>query len=163
MVIGPVAPTLDAYDNDPLAWHRMERMTTHSTRRRRRIDVWRDPQARAGDGTVAVEEFFRDSLVDGDGVETVVHEYLVSAELEPGSLTFLSCGADIGVLPWVECPAAAASAERLTGTTPHDLRDRVRQTFVGTSTCTHLNDTLRALAAVPYLVSIMNAGGVLRT
>lgn len=163
MVIGPAAPALDAPDSDPLAWHPMEHMTPHSTRRRRRIDVWRDPQSQAGDGVVVVEEFFRDSMVDADGAETVVHEYLVSAELDPGHLTFRSCSADIGVLPWVECPAAAASAERLTGTTPHDLRERVRQTFVGTSTCTHLNDTLRALAAVPYLVSIVNADGVLRT
>ena len=64
-------------------------------------------------------------------------------------LDFLSCDANVGVLPWVECPSAAASATRLAGTPAADLRERIRDTFVGTSTCTHLNDTLRALAALP--------------
>jgi hypothetical protein len=158
-VTGPPAPGLESSDHDPHGWHPMRRMGPYSTRRLRRIDVW----GHGGAGTVKVEEFFRDTQVDEHGVETVVHEYLVDAELAPDSLAFLSCRADIGVLPWVECPAAAGSAERLTGTTPHDLRDRVRQTFVGTSTCTHLNDMLRALAALPYLVSIVAAGGELRT
>lgn len=161
-VTGPIAPGLQSSDGDSLAWHPVEEMTPHSTRRRRRIDVWRDADARGGTGSVMVEEFFRDTQLDGDGVERVVHEYLVTAELEPESLTFLSCRADIGVLPWVECPAAAESAERLAGTKPHDLRERVRQTFVGTSTCTHLNDSLRALAALPYLVSVVDAGGGIR-
>jgi DUF2889 family protein len=161
-VTGPIAPGLQTPDDDALAWHPVGEMTPHSTRRRRRIDVWRDANSRAGAGSVVVEEFFRDTLVDGDGVETVVHEYLVEAELEPDSLTFLSCRADIGVLPWVECPAAAGSAERLNGTKPGDLRERVRETFVGTSTCTHLNDSLRAFAALPYLVSVVDAGGRIR-
>jgi hypothetical protein len=63
------------------------------------------------------------------------------------------------VLPWVECPAAAVSAKRVVGTTPDDLRARIKSTFVGTSTCTHLNDTLRALAALPFLAGVVERGG----
>jgi hypothetical protein len=163
IVKGPLAPTLRPSVDDGLAWHQMEELTPHSTRRCRRIDVWRAADTEHGSSLLLVEELFRDTYMDGDGVETVVHEYLVSAEIEPASLRFVSCRADIGVLPWTECPAAASSAERLIGTRPHDLRERVRQTFVGTSTCTHLNDTLRAFAALPYLVSVVVAGGELRT
>lgn len=162
IVIGPVAPSLDSPRSDPLAWHASERMAPHSTMRRRRIDVWIERDDEPLGETVRVEAFFRDSQADADALETVVHEYLVSAELQPGSLEFVSCDAEIGVLPWVECPAAAASASRVVGTTPRDLRERVRQTFVGTTTCTHLNDTLRALACLDYLVGALAARGEVR-
>jgi Protein of unknown function (DUF2889) len=156
---GPVAPSLDS-PGDPLAWHRLEPAGPHAMRRWRRIDVWR-PEG--GDGGPAdwlsVEAFFRDSHVDAAGVETVVHEYLVSAEIEPDTQVFRSCRAEVGVLPWVECPGAVASATRVVGTAPHDLRQRVRKTFVGTSTCTHLNDTLRALAALPHLADLVAGVG----
>ncbi|MDA8045198.1 MAG: DUF2889 domain-containing protein [Actinomycetota bacterium] len=144
---GPVAPLLVS-DADPDAWHSFGPMGPHSMRRWRRIDVWRP----VGDGPFAVEAFFRDSHMDAAGAETIVHEYLVRAALRPGTLEFADIEVDIGVLPWVECPAAGASATRLIGTTPHDLRERIRHEFTGTSTCTHLNDTLRALAALPYMV-----------
>ncbi len=35
-----------------------------------------------------------------------------------------------------------------------DLRDRVRGEFVGTSTCTHLNDTLRSIADLDALLAV---------
>jgi hypothetical protein len=151
MVTGPVAPALET--DDPLGWHALGPMPPHTMRRWRRIDVWRPEAA----GPLAVEAFFRDSHVDPEGLETVVHEYLVSADIEPGSYRFLSCRAELGVLPWAECPGALASASRVEGTTPHDLRARVRETYVGTSTCTHLNDTLRALAALPHLAGWVEA------
>ena len=44
------------------------------------------------------------------------------------------------VLPWFECPEAAASAGRLAGRTLDALRAGVRAEFLGASTCTHLND-----------------------
>ena len=162
IVVGPVAPSLDSSESDPLAWHASEPMTSYSTKRCRRIDVWTEGNDERLGERVAVEAFFRDSQADGDGVETVVHEYLVSAELRPGTLEFVSCDAEIGVLPWVECPAAAASASRVVGTTPGDLRDRVRRTFVGTTTCTHLNDTLRALACLDYLAGALAERGEVR-
>ena len=49
------------------------------------------------------------------------------------------------VLPAPECPAAAASAQRLVGCSLGQLREHVASSFTGTSTCTHLNDALRAL------------------
>ena len=56
------------------------------------------------------------------------------------------------VLPRAQCPAAVASAERIPGTTFDDLRLRVRRELVGTASCTHLNDTLRALADLGALL-----------
>ena len=153
-VTGPPAPSLDAPE-DPDAWHDPGPLGPHAMRRFRRIDVWR-PDA---DGPFAVESFFRDSHFDGEGTETVVHEYLVRAELEPGTYVFRSCRAEVGVLPWVECPGAVPSAGRLAGTAPGDLRPRIRDTFVGTSTCTHLNDMLRALAALPHLAGVVEHAG----
>lgn len=152
VVAGPPAPPL-LVPTDPAGWHELGAMPRHSTRRWRRIDVWTSEAD--GASAVSVEAFFRDSHVDGEGTETVVHEYLVTAELEPGTGVFRSCQAQIRVLPWVECPAAAASAERLAGTGAADLRERIRESFVGTSTCTHLNDTLRALAALPFLAGLL--------
>jgi hypothetical protein len=35
-----------------------------------------------------------------------------------------------------------------------ELRERVRGEFVGTSTCTHLNDTLRAIADLDALLDL---------
>ena len=56
------------------------------------------------------------------------------------------------MLPWMECPGAVASAERLSGMPIAELRTRVRREFTGTSTCTHLNDTLRSLGDLEVLV-----------
>jgi hypothetical protein len=55
------------------------------------------------------------------------------------------------VLPWQECPGAIGSATRIQGMTLSAMRDRVRAEFVGISTCTHLNDTLRAIADLDAL------------
>jgi hypothetical protein len=38
-----------------------------------------------------------------------------------------------------------------------ELRDRVRGEFVGISTCTHLNDTLRAIADLDALLRLRAA------
>jgi hypothetical protein len=56
------------------------------------------------------------------------------------------------VLPWQECPAALGSAGRINGMAVGELRNRIRTEFVGTSTCTHLNDTLRALGDLGALL-----------
>jgi hypothetical protein len=146
VVTGPEAPTLDRAD-DPLAWHGVAPLDPHGMRRRRRIDVWQD------DGEFAVECFFRDTHLDADGLETVIHEYTVHGAVDAATMRFTACDAEVGALPWMECPGAAASAGRLIGTPTGDLRSRVRETFVGTSTCTHLNDTLRSLADLSALVA----------
>ena len=41
-----------------------------------------------------------------------------------------------------------------------ELRDRVRAEFVGTSTCTHLNDTLRAIADLDALLDLRVAAQI---
>ena len=63
------------------------------------------------------------------------------------------------VLPYVECPSAAASAARLAGQDLDALRERVRADFVGTTTCTHLNDLLRSLEDVRALWAVYRDGG----
>jgi hypothetical protein len=144
-VTGPVAPALTEVE-DPLAWHHLDPLAPHGMRRWRRIDVWPDGEE------IAVECFFRDSHVSEDGLETVLHEYTVTASVDPSSERFLSCQAAVGSLPWLECPGAVASATRLSGQPIDGLRSWVRDTFTGTSTCTHLNDTLRSLECLPRLI-----------
>jgi hypothetical protein len=152
---GPAAPAL-AGDDDELAWHALGPLTPHGMRRARRIDV-RAP-SRPG-GAFEVDAFFRDSHVDGDGRESVVHEYGVTATVDGEARTVVDIAATADVLPWAECPAAVVSAVRLVGQPLADLRPWVRRTFTGTSTCTHLNDTLRGLADVDVLIDRLVAAG----
>ena len=99
--IGPVADAIES-EADRLGWHEHDPLPPNSTRRRRRLDVWRD-------GARAVAEgFFRDSHVDANGVETVVHEYTVRATVDPVTLAMTECDATPGPLPYPECPGAAA-------------------------------------------------------
>ncbi|MDX6740900.1 DUF2889 domain-containing protein [Actinocorallia sp. A-T 12471] len=145
IVVGPDAPPLtDAAD--PEGWHPHDPLPPTGMRRARRIDV--DPV------TGRVEAIFRDSYTRPDGVETVIHEYTLEATASEGVLT--ACEATPRVLPWIECPGAVASARRLAGRPLDGLRDHVRATFAGTSTCTHLNDMLRALEDVGDLLALGN-------
>jgi hypothetical protein len=143
---GPVAPSLDAAD-DLSAWHETDPLPPHGMRRRRRLDVWEDRSL------ALVECFFRDSHMSAEGIERVVHEYTVHATVDPSTLRILTCHADVGALPYPECPNAAASATRLGGEPVEGLRRLVSDTFVGPSTCTHLNDTLRSLEDVGGLLT----------
>jgi len=146
VVTGPDAPSLDDGD-DPLAWHELPGpLPVQGMRRRRRIDV-----VPVDDGAVwAIDAHFRDSYVDDEG-ETVVHEYTVVARVDAATEVFLEAEATPRVLPWFECPEAAASAGRLAGRSLDSLRAGVRAEFLGATTCTHLNDMLRALADVGLL------------
>jgi len=146
---GPAASQLTR-DDDRLAWHDIETLPPHSTRRHRRIDVWQD-----GDST-EVDCFFRDSFAPADGVETVVHQYRVRGTVDPQTSRFISCEAEAGRLPYPECPNALASAHRIVGADVGGLRHVVRTTFVGPTTCTHLNDTLRSLEDVTTLLSMLS-------
>ena len=58
---------------------------------------------------------FRDTHVDPTGAETILHEYALTATVDAATGAFTSCSAVPRVLPWVECPVAAASADRLVG------------------------------------------------
>jgi hypothetical protein len=97
---------------------------------------------------------FRDTHVDADGVETIVHEYTVEGAIDASTRTVTAATATVRVLPWQECPGAIGSASRIAGMPLSDVRDRVRAEFVGTSTCTHLNDTLRAIADLDALLDL---------
>jgi Protein of unknown function (DUF2889) len=150
LTIGPAAPPLRS-DDDILAWHAFDPLAPYGTRRHRRLDVWR-----VG-GDVQVHCFFRDSFADADGAETVVHEYTVRATVDPATLQFLSCHAEAGPLPYLECPSALNSARRIEGLTVAELRRTVRNDFVGPSTCTHLNDTLRSMADIDGLLQLLHS------
>jgi hypothetical protein len=134
---GPVAPDLAAGD-DALAWHPVPPLPLHGMRRRRRIDVYESGSA------IGVDAMFRDTYVRADGAETIVHEYTLAAVVEVGTELILESTATPRVLPWQECPAAADSAQRVSGMTLGELHLRVRDELAGTSTCTHLNDLLRS-------------------
>jgi hypothetical protein len=138
--MGPTAPLLEG--DDALAWHEMAPLSDGATRRRRRLDLV--PSATVPSGWL-FDSHFRDSYRDEHGTETVLHEYLVDGWLEEGARTIGGAQAEARVLPWIECPAAIASAERLAGRSLGELRREVRTEFVGTSTCTHLNDMFRFL------------------
>jgi len=145
--VGPPAPTLESSE-DPLGWHSVPTLPAGAMRRRRLIDV-------AGDAQFEVTAMFRDSHVDPDGIETVLHEYALAMVVEQPSQRVVSCEATPRTLPWPECPAAALSATRLEGHRVGDLRSLVRTEFHGTSTCTHLNDLLRSLADVEVLIAAL--------
>lgn len=151
--VGPPAPDLSDPD-DPLAWHDLPALPPRSVRRRRRLDVWAGPT-----GDLEVDAHFRDSHVDADGVEDVLHEYTVRATVDPASLRVRTAAAEARVLPWPECPGALASAGRIEGQRLTALRMAVTVRFTGTSTCTHLNDTLRSLAGVVALAPAVDAPG----
>jgi hypothetical protein len=61
------------------------------------------------------------------------------------------------VLPWPECPAAAASAGRLVGHPVTDIRGVVRQDLRGVTTCTHLNDLLRSMGDIGAMTATLRA------
>lgn len=148
VVTGPPAPTLLDPD-DPVAWHALREMGAHDMRRWRRLDVTPGATATA---PVAVEAYFRDSHVDEQGCETVIHEYTVAVEVDPVERTITRSAATAHSLPWVECIEAEASGDRLAGLALDGLRPLVREDFVGVSTCTHLNDTLRSVEDVRALL-----------
>jgi hypothetical protein len=146
--VGPATTALDADDAD--GWHDMVPLERGAMRRRRMVDVtWGDP--------VVVGAMFRDTHVEPDGAETVLHEYRVEATVDPARAEILTCVAEPRVLPWPECPAAAASAERLVGVRPSEVRSVVREDFRGITTCTHLNDLLRSLGDVESLMQALRA------
>lgn len=147
---GPEVSPL-ALPGDPDAWHPLAAMPAWSMRRARRIDV--SFPARAGE-PYEIDSLFRDSRVtDDDGLERGLHEYAIRATVD-GEGIISAIDATPRVLPAPECPAAAMSAHRLVGMPLAELRGHVAAAFTGTSTCTHLNDALRALGDLDVLIRI---------
>jgi hypothetical protein len=151
--LGPPAPDL-ARSDDPVGWHDFAPLPPIGMRRLRRLDVIPSSEP---DEPHRVDVFFRDSSFDPTAVETVVHEYSVTAMVDGATRTVVEIAATPNVLPWQECPAAIASASRLVGHGLDDLRPWVRETFVGTTTCTHLNDVLRGMTDVGVLLDQVGA------
>jgi hypothetical protein len=145
---GPDAPPVERPD-DPFAWHATQPLPPLAMRRRRRVDLV------AGEGQVHADAMFRDTYADREGRETVVHEYALRAVLDAEGTVVREIAATPRVLPAPECPLAADSAERLVGTPIADIAEQVRRDLRGTSTCTHLNDLLRSLGAIPILLAAL--------
>ncbi len=140
----PVAP--DLYAADASGRHTVSALPPNGMRRARRLDVWRGEG-----GELAADVGFRDTFVDPDGVERVLHEY--SARLTTSAGRVATIEAIPHVLPHVECPLGALSAQRIVGRDLAVLRDWVSLDFYGPSTCTHLNDLLRGLSDLPALAA----------
>jgi len=148
---GPPAPSLTT-DDDPLAWHAMADLAAASMRRRRRIDLV------PVESVLEIDVRYRDSYWERDLTETVVHEYGLFVTVDRASWRVTAAEATPGPLPAPECPTAAAGAAHLVDVDVRDLREVVRDRFVGTSSCTHLNDVYRSLADVARLADGFTQG-----
>jgi hypothetical protein len=136
------------HGGDPLADVALPVLPVGSMRRRRRIDVL------PGD-PFEVEAWFRDSYVDASGTEGSLHEYTVRATFEGrgDDCRVAAMTATSHVLPHAECPWAADNVGDLVGQRAGSLRTGVLEVLNGIRCCTHLNDLLRSLAAVPSLAA----------
>jgi len=142
----PSAPDLTVAD--PAGWHAVPPLEPDWMRRRRCIDVFVDPRDPAG--RFSVWSMFRDCVGEPGGGEAVLHEYVVEVE-GVGGVVDAVC-AQPRVLPFSECPGAAGHVGLLAGQRLSDLPVAVPERLVGTASCTHLNDLLRALGGVAHLI-----------
>jgi hypothetical protein len=134
------------HPQDPEGWHAFPAWEGVSMRRARRIDVWRGE-----DGLLHIDSAFQDSAPKPDGGRVALHEYRLTATVDPRTHTLLSLVPEPRVLPFHECPGAVANALKLIGTPLGEIRAAVLAELRGPAGCTHLNDALRALAEVPTL------------
>ncbi|HEV7679152.1 MAG TPA: DUF2889 domain-containing protein [Candidatus Dormibacteraeota bacterium] len=142
-----VASPPEVDDGDTDAWHAMPPLPPLAMRRRRRLDVT------PGD-PVLVEAWFRDSVAAADGTEAALHEYTVHGEIDDFTGTVSWLESTPHVLPYVDCSGAAPSSRLLDGTPLRELRATVRGQLTGVVGCTHLNDELRSIADVEYLLQL---------
>jgi hypothetical protein len=142
--IGPhAAPGLIAGDR----WHALDEPGHRTVRRLRRLDV------RSGRSGPIAQAHFRDSHA-ADGTENVMHEYVVDPTVDvDGRITTIRV--DARVLPWNTCPGAVPSAQRIVGATLHEIPATVRRELTGPTTCTHLNSTLRSIADIGHLLTLI--------
>jgi hypothetical protein len=145
---GPPAGRLER-DDDPLGWHHESALPLLAMRRRRRIDVW------IADREVRVDSHFRDSRMDPDGVEASVHEYEVEMTARGEDLVVEHLTVRARTLPGPDCPGAVTSAQDVVGTPLAAMRATVRERLHDPHSCTHLDDQLRALADVPFLLAAL--------
>lgn len=151
VVIGPPAPDV-VHGSDPLAWHHLDGVPAKGMRRIRRIDVHENE-----DDAIAVDAMFRDSYVDENRAEMVLHEYHLDLTAHADTLVITSAVATPRVLPWPECTGALVGVSRLVDRTLPDVAQLVGSEFRGVESCTHLNDLLRSLADVVDLATKLKA------
>ncbi|API59919.1 hypothetical protein BSL82_11860 [Tardibacter chloracetimidivorans] len=141
--------------NDLAGWHELPITSGPHMRRARRIDI------RLEEGVVKVHAGFQDSGRQPSGGRAAVHEYRIQADIDQRSGVLLALDAVPHVLPFPECPAAAAEARQMIGKPVTDFRQLVAATLHSVLGCTHLNDVLRALADVSVLAAALpRQGGV---
>ncbi len=139
---------------DRLAWHRHARPAGVTMRRARRIDVW------TAGPVIHVDAFFQDSSTLPGGGRQSIHEYTLIAQADLETGTVQAVAPVPRVLPYHECPLAVGHVGALAGLPMGELRGAVLDRLRGPLGCTHLNDMLRALAAVPALArQLQPAGG----
>jgi hypothetical protein len=134
---------------DGLAWHAHARPAGVTMRRARRIDVWLDGPV------IEVDAFFQDSSTLPEGGRQSIHEYTLTARADLEAGTVRAVTPVPRVLPYHECPLAVANVGALNGLPLAELRGAVLERLRGPLGCTHLNDMLRALAAVPALAGLL--------
>ncbi|WP_183407837.1 DUF2889 domain-containing protein [Nocardioides marmoriginsengisoli] len=149
-IVGPPATPLRSPDEH--GWHELPPLPPNGMRRVRRLDVIPEDQGSR------IDSHFRDTHRDDQGIETVLHEYSLHARLDRGG-RIKQIVAVPHVLPLPECPAVVSGVSRLVGQHIADVASAVRQDFRPSTSCTHLNDMLRQLAAVPWLGSYQATSG----
>jgi hypothetical protein len=145
------AVDIDATSDD-LAWHAHARPPGVTMRRARRIDVWTDGPV------IHVDAFFQDSSTLPEGGRQSIHEYTLTAQADLDTGTVRAVTPVPRVLPYNECPLAVGNVGALNGLPMGELRGAVLERLRGPLGCTHLNDMLRALAAVPALARQSGGG-----
>ena len=146
---GLPSPVLDE-PSDPGGWHEVPGLRPGEFRRRRRLDL--HPSNGPGE-TVRVTSLLRDTYMNACEEELVIHEYEVGIEIDPETHVVVAAAAAPRALPGPDCSAAAGSAARVIGLRVDELREHVRSQFTGVTTCTHLNDQLRALGDTHRLLA----------
>jgi hypothetical protein len=112
------------------------------------MDVWIE------DGAARIDAAFQDSATTPlSGQRRAIHEYRVRATASIPDLILNAVQATPHILPYRECPAAAANVDVMLGRPLATFRRDVLDSLKGTLGCTHLNDVLRSLADVPALVA----------
>jgi hypothetical protein len=140
--IAPLQPP-----DDPHAFHGLQPDTDRTQRRVRRIDAWRDES-----GAVQIDAMFQDSGVAPGTRRVAIHEYRLRAQAQGPDLRLAQVSTESGQLPHALCRSAPAGLQSLLGLPLERLAREVLLRLPRTAGCTHLNDAMRALAAVPALV-----------
>jgi hypothetical protein len=143
---GPVAPPV-APPGELLGWHDEPVLPAHGVRRRRRLDLHH--------GGTGAQVWFRDSYQPPDDDEMVIHEYTIDLTLAGTPPTVASMLVTPHVLPWTECPDAAASALRMVGERLDAVAARGRRELHGETTCTHLNAAVGSITDLDAMLSAL--------